>query len=71
MFWRACGRSWSRWAVIGSRTLRRLGRRLLVYCVMPVLVIGVGFFGVLIGLPLAAYFVALVFYSLRGGGLGG
>ncbi len=58
---------WTRWGVIGSRTLRRLGRRLLVYCVMPLLVVGVGFFGILIGLPLAAYFIALALYSLRGG----
>ena len=62
---------WWQWRGIALHALRRVRQRFLVWVVMPLTVVAVGYFGILIGLPLVAYFLALAFYSLRGAGLGG
>jgi hypothetical protein len=61
---------WICWSRLARYTLQRSGRRLLITWVMPVfslLVCGL----ILVGLPAIAYFVGLVFYSLRGVPVGG
>jgi len=61
---------WLCYSRLARHTLHRAGRRLSVTWIMPLLSVLLGSL-VLLGLPAVAYFIALVFYSLRTGGLSG
>jgi hypothetical protein len=56
--------SWVSWSALARRALMGAGRRLLMTWTLPVLWLAVGGL-ILVGLPAVAYFLAIVFYSLR------
>lgn len=61
---------WADWSLLARRALMSAGRRLLMTWILPVLwLVVVGL--ILIGIPTIAYFLAIVFYSLKETGLGG